>query len=59
MTGPDVNLTKKYLGLLCVNGPVASKKFWSSMSLPNLVRLSQIKAFSLPNYAHVNKVSKK
>jgi hypothetical protein len=39
---------------------VASKKFWSSMSFQNLVkRLSQIKNFSLPDYAHVNKVSKK
>jgi hypothetical protein len=38
---------------------VASKKFWSSMSFHNLVRLSQIKKFSLPDHAHVNKVSKK
>jgi hypothetical protein len=37
---------------------VASKKFWSSMSFPNLVRLSQMKTFSLPDYAHINKVSK-
>jgi hypothetical protein len=29
------------------------------MSFQNLVRLSQIKIFSLPDYAHVNKVSKK
>jgi hypothetical protein len=36
----------------------ASKKFWSSMSFQNLVRLSQIKNFSLPDYAHVNNVSK-
>jgi hypothetical protein len=28
------------------------------MSIPNVVRLSQIKKFSLPDYAHVNKVSK-
>jgi hypothetical protein len=32
---------------------------WSSMSFQNLVRLSQIKKKSLPDYAHVNKVSKK
>jgi hypothetical protein len=38
---------------------VASKKFWSSMSFQNLVRLSQIKQNSLPDYAHVNKISKK
>jgi hypothetical protein len=38
---------------------VASKKFCSSMSFPNLVRLSQIENFCLPDYAHVNKVSKK
>jgi hypothetical protein len=37
---------------------VASKKFWSSMSFQNLVRLSQIKKISLPDHAHVNKVSK-
>jgi hypothetical protein len=30
-------------------GTVASKKFWSSMSFQNLVRLSQIKNFSLPD----------
>jgi hypothetical protein len=29
------------------------------MSFQNLVRLSQIKTFSLPDYAHVNNVSKK
>jgi hypothetical protein len=29
------------------------------MSFQNLVRLSQIKNFSLPDYAHVNKVSEK
>jgi hypothetical protein len=29
------------------------------MSFQNLVRLSQIKKMSLPDYAHVNKVSKK
>jgi hypothetical protein len=29
------------------------------MSFQNLVRLSQIKKNSLPDYAHVNKVSKK
>jgi hypothetical protein len=29
------------------------------MSFQNLVRLSQIKKKSLPDYAHVNKVSKK
>jgi hypothetical protein len=29
------------------------------MSFQNLVRLSHIKHFSLPDYAHVNKVSKK
>jgi hypothetical protein len=40
-------------------GTVASKKFWSSMSLQNLVRLSQIRKISLPDYAHVNKMSKK
>jgi hypothetical protein len=28
------------------------------MSFQNVVRLSQIKKFSLPDYAHVNKVSK-
>jgi hypothetical protein len=28
------------------------------MSFQNLVRLSQIKKISLPDYAHVNKVSK-
>jgi hypothetical protein len=33
-------------------------KFWSSISFQNLVRLSQILKFSLPDYAHVNKVSK-
>jgi hypothetical protein len=38
---------------------VASKKFWSSMSFQNFVRLSQINKKSLPYYAHVNKVSKK
>jgi hypothetical protein len=38
---------------------VASKKLWSSMLFQNLVRLSQIKKNSLPDYAHVNKVSKK
>jgi hypothetical protein len=38
---------------------VGSKKFWSSMSLQSLVRLSQIKEKSLPDYAHVNKVSRK
>jgi hypothetical protein len=38
---------------------VASKKFWSSMAFQNLVRLSQIQNFSLPNYADVNKMSKK
>jgi hypothetical protein len=37
---------------------VASNKFWSSMSFQNLVRLSQIEKFSLPDYAYVNKVSK-
>jgi hypothetical protein len=37
---------------------VASSGFWSSMSFQNLVRLSQIKKNSLPDYAHVNKVSK-
>jgi hypothetical protein len=36
---------------------VASNKFWSSMSFQNVVRLSQIKKKSLPDYAHVNKVS--
>jgi hypothetical protein len=35
------------------------KKFWPSMSFKNLVRLSQIEKCSLPDYAHVNKVSKK
>jgi hypothetical protein len=34
--------------MLC---PVASNKFWSSMSFQNLVRLSQIKKKSLPDYA--------
>jgi hypothetical protein len=29
------------------------------MSLQNLIRLSQIENFSLPDYVHVNKVSKK
>jgi hypothetical protein len=29
------------------------------MSFQNLVRMSQIKIFFLPDYAHVNKVSKK
>jgi hypothetical protein len=29
------------------------------MSFQNLVRLSQVKKKSLPDYAHVNKVSKK
>jgi hypothetical protein len=29
------------------------------MSFQNLVRLSQVENFSLPDYAHVNKVSKK
>jgi hypothetical protein len=29
------------------------------MSFQNLVRLSQIKKIFLPDYAHVNKVSKK
>jgi hypothetical protein len=38
---------------------VVSNKFWSSMSFQNLVRLSQIKKIFLPDYAHVNKVSKK
>jgi hypothetical protein len=38
---------------------VASNKFWSSMSFQNLVRLSHIKKFPLPDYTHVNKVSKK
>jgi hypothetical protein len=37
---------------------VASKRFWSSMSFQNLVRMSQIKKKSLSDYAHVNKVSK-
>jgi hypothetical protein len=37
---------------------VAIKKFWSSMSFQNLAGLSQIKNFSLPVYAHGNKVSK-
>jgi hypothetical protein len=37
---------------------VASKRFWSSMSFQNWVRLSQIKKISLPDYAHVNKMSK-
>jgi hypothetical protein len=37
---------------------VTSSKFWSSISFQNLVRLSQILKFSLPDYAHVNKVSK-
>jgi hypothetical protein len=37
---------------------VASNKFWSSMSFQNLVRLSKILKISLPDYAHVNKVSK-
>jgi hypothetical protein len=37
---------------------VASKKCWSSTSFQNLVRLSQIKNVSLPDYSHVNKVSK-
>jgi hypothetical protein len=44
-----------YLGIYTV----ASNKFWSSMSFQNLVRLSQILKISQPNYAHVNKVSKK
>jgi hypothetical protein len=44
-----------YVKLLCT---VASKKFWS-MLFQNLVRLSQIKKISLPDYAHVNEVSKK
>jgi hypothetical protein len=34
------------------------QKFWSSMSLHNLVRLSRIKTFSLPDYTHFNKASK-
>jgi hypothetical protein len=29
------------------------------MSIQNLVRLSQIKKLSLPDYVHINKVSKK
>jgi hypothetical protein len=39
-------------------GTVASNKFWSSMSFQNLVRLSKILKISMPDYAHVNKVSK-
>jgi hypothetical protein len=39
-------------------GTVANNKFWSSMSFQNLVRLSQISKMFLPDYAHVNKVSK-
>jgi hypothetical protein len=43
--------------MLC---PVASNKFWSSMSFQNFVRLSQIKKKSLPDYAQsVKKMRKK
>jgi hypothetical protein len=45
------------LGPMCLS--VASNKFWLSMLFQNLVRLSQIWKISLPDYAHVNKVSKK
>jgi hypothetical protein len=38
---------------------VASKKFCSSTSFQNLVRLLQIEKIPLPDYALVNKVSKK
>jgi hypothetical protein len=48
-------------GTFCRNFKILNEtgKYWSSMSFQNLVRLSQIKKFPLPDYAHVNKVSKK
>jgi hypothetical protein len=49
----------RHLLILNFHCTVASNKFWSSMSFQNLVTLSQIKKKSLPDYAHVNKVSKK
>jgi hypothetical protein len=38
---------------------VANNKFWSSMPFQNLVKLSHMKTFSQPDYAHIHKASKK
>jgi hypothetical protein len=44
-----LQMTSGFLQLESTLGNVASNKFWSSMSFQNLVRLSQIKKFSLPD----------